>query len=212
MLKQIFINLNSHYIANSKLAVEFWDEIESAHSNPKRYYHTLLHLENIYKQLAEIKPLIKSWETVLFSLFYHDVVYNTLKSNNEERSADFAEKRLKKIEVPIEIIENCKQQILATKNHIKSKDTDTNYFTDADLSILGQDWDAYKTYLNNVRKEYKIYPNVIYKRGRKKVIQYFLEKDNIYKTEHFFDKFETQAKNNLARELDLLKKKNLLPS
>ena len=96
---------------------------------------------------------------ILFTLFYHDIVYNSLKSNNEEKSAELAEKRMTQISVSNEIIECCKAQILATKSHVKSTDSDTNYFTDADLSVLGQTWETYSIYYKNVRKEYAIYPD-----------------------------------------------------
>lgn len=111
---------------------------------------------------------------------------------------------MKQISVPENTLELCKEQILATKSHNKSIDTDTNYFTDADLSILGQPWETYSVYYNNVRKEYSIYPDFVYNPARKKVLKHFLTKTTIFKTEFFRDKFESQAKLNLQREIELL--------
>lgn len=70
-----------------------------------------------------------------------------MKSNNEELSADFAVKRLKSIQVPDEQIQTCYDLIIATKNHQLSDDSDTNYFIDAELSVLGKDAPIYKAYL-----------------------------------------------------------------
>jgi predicted metal-dependent HD superfamily phosphohydrolase len=140
----------------------------------------------------------------LFTLYYHDIIYNSLKSDNEEKSAELAEKRMKQIFVSNDTLELCKKQILATKSHIKSTDSDTNYFTDADLSILGQDWDAYSSYYKNVRKEYSIYPDFVYNPGRKKVLNHFLSMDRIFKTAFFYNRFEIQAKRNLQKEMELL--------
>jgi predicted metal-dependent HD superfamily phosphohydrolase len=39
---------------------------------------------------------------------------------------------------------------------------------DADLSILGKDLDTYLAYTKMIRKEYSIYPDFLYKPGRKK--------------------------------------------
>lgn len=75
---------------------------------------------------------------------------------------------MKQISVPSETITRCKAQILATKTHVKSTENDTNYFTDADLSVLGATWEIYTNYYQGVRKEYSIYPDIIYNPGRKK--------------------------------------------
>jgi predicted metal-dependent HD superfamily phosphohydrolase len=204
MLNQVFLTLTQNYTTNNRLANDIWTEIETSYSTKKRHYHTLAHLENLLMQLTTIKDQIKNWDTVVFTLFYHDIVYNSLKKDNEEKSAELAESRLKSIAVPQPIIDNCKAQILATKQHLPSHDADTNYFTDADLSILGSDWETYLAYSKQVRKEYSIYPAMIYNQGRRKVVEHFLKMDRIFKTDFFFEKSESKAKQNLHRELEAL--------
>jgi predicted metal-dependent HD superfamily phosphohydrolase len=85
-----------------------------------------------------------------------------------------------------------------------SENTDTNLFTDADLSILGQPWETYLAYAQNVRKEYGQYPKIIYRSGRKKVLRHFLEMERIFKTEYFFEKYEICARKNIEQELENL--------
>lgn len=204
LIKQTFLNLTVNYTSDKKLSEQLWLEIEKNYTNKKRHYHTLQHLDNLLIQLTAVKDSIQSWETILFSLYYHDIIYNSLRSDNEERSAKLAGQRMKQIAVPVQIVELCKEQILATKSHAKSANSDTNYFTDADLSILGQDWEAYSNYYKAVRKEYAIYPDLIYNPGRKKVLHHFLSMDCIFKTEFFRDKFELPAKSNLLKEIELL--------
>lgn len=204
MLKETFINLLSNYTDNKLVINVLWNEVVKNYSSKKRYYHTLNHLENLLNQLAEIKGEIENWNAVLFTLYYHDIIYNSLKSDNEEKSAVLATQRMKEIAVDQELIEVCQNQILATKTHVKSPNNDTNYFTDADLSVLGQPWEIYQKYYEDVRKEYAIYPNLIYNPGRKKVLTHFLSMDKIYKTDYFIGKFEAQARINLQNEFDSL--------
>jgi predicted metal-dependent HD superfamily phosphohydrolase len=204
MLAQTFQKLLASYRTDNNLTNELWSEIEQHYSHRKRHYHTLTHLENLLKQLEPIQTELKNQHTVLFSLFYHDIIYNPLKSDNEEQSALLAAKRMAQLSVPVDMIAACKMQILATKSHQPGADKDTDYFTDADLSILGQDWESYTAYYKNVRKEYAIYPAMIYKPGRKKVLLHFLNMEHIFKTEFFYHKFERQAKENLQKELALL--------
>lgn len=203
MLKQTFINLLKNYTDNESLINELWNEIELNYSSKKRYYHTLKHLEDLLIQMLNVKEHIHNWESVLFTLYYHDIIYNSKRSDNEELSAEFAEQRLNQLNVQSETNERCKQQILATKSHVISKDSDTNYFTDADLSILGRSWEEYSFYFKNVRKEYSIYPDFVYNPGRKKVLIHFLAMERIFKTDFFNEKFEKQARENLKREMDL---------
>jgi predicted metal-dependent HD superfamily phosphohydrolase len=129
-------------------------------------------------------------------------VYDTLKSNNEEKSANLAERRMEDLEVSEEIVARVVEMILATKTHVVSENQDINYFTDADLSILGKDWEVYNQYAKQVRNEYAIYPDLLYNPGRKKVLKHFLEMNQIYKTDYFTQKYEEQARLNLSRELE----------
>jgi predicted metal-dependent HD superfamily phosphohydrolase len=59
------------------------------------------------KYLEEFKGEIKNWDAALCALFYHDIIYNTLKTNNQEKSAALAMKRLKAITVNDKVIRKC---------------------------------------------------------------------------------------------------------
>jgi predicted metal-dependent HD superfamily phosphohydrolase len=205
MLKEIFVELlhRYSYMKDTNLFNSYWEEIEENYSHKKRHYHTLTHLENLINQLNEVKSEIKHWDTILFSVFYHDAIYDVLSKENEENSAKLAEKRMLYIITPFSIMTDCIKQILATKNHTLSDDSDCNFLLDADLSILGSNWESYLEYSKQVRKEYSIYPNFIYNSGRKKVLNHFLGMERIFKTDYFYHKFEENAKENLARELKM---------
>ena len=201
MLQSVFIGLCKRYSSDPDLIHQLWDELESNYSEKARHYHTLNHLENLFQQLEEVKTEISDWNVALFALFYHDAIYNASKNNNEEASAELATTRMKQFGIPSETVEAVANMILATKTHLLSENHDINLFTDADLSVLGSDWDSYSEYAKNVRKEYRIYPDLIYKPGRRKVLQHFLNMERIFKTEHFYRKFEAQARENLQKEL-----------
>jgi predicted metal-dependent HD superfamily phosphohydrolase len=201
VLKQTFIELTQKYSDDNRLIEILWNEIEKNYTDKNRYYHTLAHLDNLYEQLLEVKDEIEDWDTILFTLYYHDIIYNSTKKDNEYKSAELAKVRLESIAYPADKISKCVIQILSTKEHSKSIDNDANLFTDADLSILGQAWEAYSDYFKQVRKEYSIYPDFLYNRGRKKVLNQFLKMGNIFKTNLFYSKFENVARQNLANEL-----------
>lgn len=204
LLKETFIALLKEYTSDALLIDTNWAEIEKAYTYKERHYHTLAHLENMLKELLEVQIYIADRHTMLFSLYYHDIVYNALKTTNEEQSAELARIRMQSIGVSEECIENCYQQIIATQKHLLSENPDTNYLLDTDLSILGKDWYTYEQYTQRVRKEYSIYPDFVYKPGRKKVLQHFLNMERIFKTDYFFTKYEQKARQNLLQELNSL--------
>lgn len=206
MIKETFIKLLNKYTKNSSMINNFWLEVEQNYSDGNRCYHNLNHLENILIELKEVKNQINNWDCILFTLFYHDIVYDTTRTNNEEVSAEFAGLRMKKINCDPKEIHLCKEQILATKKHLLSSNADTNYFIDADLSILGMPWKFYSEYFRNIKKEYALFPDEMYTKGRVEVLHHFLKMEKIYKTEYFFTKFEAQAKINLKMELEELLK------
>ncbi len=201
LLKVTFVALISTYTTDNDLKSTLWNEIEVHYSSPKRHYHTLKHLENLLQELLGVQDELHHWDTILFTLFYHDLIYDVLKSNNEEKSAEIAVLRMNQLAVSTDSIDHCRSQILATKSHQLANDQDTNYFTDADLAVLGQSWEVYAEYAKNVRKEYSIYPDLLYNPGRKKVLNHFLAMDSIYKTNTFKKKYENSAKENLKKEL-----------
>jgi predicted metal-dependent HD superfamily phosphohydrolase len=204
MLKATFTSLTGNYTSDPELVVQLWTVIEKHYSGKKRYYHNLAHLENMFAQLQSCQDLIEDRDTVLFALFYHDIIYKATAKDNEEKSAEAAIKALHQISYPDDRISKCEAMILATKSHTLSSDNDTNLFTDADLSILGSDRDSYDEYCRNVRKEYSIYPDFMYNPGRKKVVQHFLDMQSIFKTAFFIEKYEEKARENLSREIGML--------
>lgn len=203
-LKNQFEQLCSSFTNDHQLTNSLWKEIETKYSEKGRHYHNLLHLENMFSELGAVKSNISDFTAISFSVFYHDVIYDATSKINEEKSAAKAEKRLAELHVNKDKITMISEQILATKSHQKSYQEDTNYLLDADLSVLGKDFKTYLEYTQNIRKEYSIYPDFLYKPGRKKVLKHFLELESIFKTDYFKEKYELQAKENIAEELRLL--------
>ena len=187
--------------ADSFMSGKLWAEIQNIYTVAGRYYHNIHHLDHMINELLEINNKIADWHTLVISIAYHDMVYNVNRKDNEEQSAKIALARLSELGAPLWQKEKCSLQILATKSHTLSHDEDANYLNDADLAILGTDETGYQLYAKQIRKEYQLYPDLIYKPGRKKVLKHFLAMPAIYKTSLFSNKYENQARLNLENEL-----------
>jgi predicted metal-dependent HD superfamily phosphohydrolase len=204
MLTHTFLQLVNKYSKDKELATNLWLEIFTKYSEPKRQYHTIDHLQAIISDLNEVKEKVTDWDTILFAVFYHDIIYKASSSTNEADSAKLALQRLSEIGYPADKLAKCANMIIATKQHELSEDSDTNYLTDADLAILGSNQYDYQKYTEQIREEYSIYPDFMFNNGRKKALQHFLQMGTIYKTEHFIKKYEKQARVNIKNELETL--------
>ncbi|WP_308004821.1 hypothetical protein [uncultured Chryseobacterium sp.] len=201
-LKERFPRNSLLYTQDQNLIGDLWSEIEKKYTEKGKHYHNLEHLENLFSELDAVKDEIENFSVLSFSVFYHDVIYDASSKSNEEKSAEFAAVRLKRLRVDDYFIQKVSEQIIATKSHHLSEDSDTNYLLDADLSILGKDSEVYFDYTKKIRKEYSIYPDLLYKPGRKKVLKHFLEQKDIFKTPIFKEKYEDIARANIQMEID----------
>ncbi|WP_240455138.1 hypothetical protein [Flavobacterium columnare] len=153
------------------------------------------------KNWLEYKNQLENPIEVLLGIYYHDVIYVSTRKDNELKSAQLIFKEFKKSkEIDLNIIYNL---ILCTQTH-NATTNDEKWLVDFDLQILGKDWKIYKNYCEQIRKEYRIYPNFMYNLGRKKALLHFLDKETIYQTEPFRTQYEKQARENIKREIGLL--------
>lgn len=179
-----------------------WAEIEAAYSAAGRHYHTLQHLCEVYEALVSYYGA-KIPAASLFALFYHDLIYSTMRTDNEKQSADHSFIKISTWNIVPRIAEKVRDMILATARHM-SEDEETIVFLDADMAILGSNENKYQDYIGKVRKEFSIYPDLLYNRGRKKFIESTLRREHIFLTTFFRDKYEAQARINLTNELKSL--------
>ena len=203
-LRIIWFKRASKYSTDSTLINGVFDELLKNYNSGKRYYHDLSHLIDLLKLLDEVNFQITDEEVVYYAIWFHDAIYEPLKTDNEERSAEWAQSFLSQIGFPPHRIEKVCQYILATKNHTSTGENDLNFFLDFDLSILGAEEMIYDIYSRQIRDEYHFYPNFLYKRGRKKVLQELLKAERIYHTEDYYARLESQSRSNMDREMSNL--------
>ncbi|WP_245795793.1 hypothetical protein [Epilithonimonas mollis] len=55
-------------------------------------------------ELGEVKDKISDYDSILFSIFYHDIIYKATSKDNEEKSAELTKIRLEKLNIPNEKI------------------------------------------------------------------------------------------------------------
>ena len=203
-LKQNWQELTSGYEEPKE---DLLEEILEEYSHPSRHYHNLGHIQALLELTEAYYSQLSDPLRVQLCIWYHDVVYNVHRKDNELKSADFAKEHLSQLRIAPSVITYVYEVIVATKAHVlppQWDNFDTRFMLDIDLSVLAADQSRYVEYTHQIRKEYRAYPNFLYKRGRRKVLTHLLERERIFQTDMFFEKWEQRARDNMERELKML--------
>lgn len=177
-------------------------EIIKRHSERHRVYHSVGHLTALFRVLEPVWDEIEDPARIELAIWFHDIIYKPLRSDNEHKSADLAVKRLTECGVAPELIARVDQLIRATAQHQDGgSDHDDALFLDADFSILGASTDVYDRYVTAIRREYRLVPKHLFRAGRVKFLRHALGQNRIFHTDYFEGAYGARARENMAREL-----------
>jgi predicted metal-dependent HD superfamily phosphohydrolase len=198
-------NLLQNLSENPESIARICEFIFTKYSEKHRAYHNLSHINALLSHAENYQEKFLDFESVQLAIWFHDVIYNTKRFDNESESAKIAVEVLSELNVPKDKIEKIDRMITATAKHDSNGlDVDGKLFLDLDLAILGQNENVYLNYSKAIRKEYSFVPWFLYKRSRRKILENFLQREIIYFTEEIRQDFETQARLNLANEIKTL--------
>jgi predicted metal-dependent HD superfamily phosphohydrolase len=204
-LRAQWVSLTSQYAPNPSLIESLFNSIVEYYSEKNRAYHNLSHIQSLLSLSESLSDKIQNPDALYFAIWFHDIIYDTKRSDNEEKSAEFAVDALASLGIPEQTIALAREMILATKHH-RGADLswDTKAFLDLDTSILGAPEEIYKEYGRAIRREYSWVPDFLYRKGRVKILNDFLGRERIYYTEEIASKYELQARQNIAAEVRAL--------
>src|SRR5215831_17574204 len=77
-----------------------FEEIVQAYSGPGRFYHTLDHVMAVLNTVKHLAAQAKNLNAVKLAAWLHDVIYDSKASDNEERSAQYAERLCEDLAIP----------------------------------------------------------------------------------------------------------------
>lgn len=179
---------------------EAFKTIIDTYSSKNRYYHNTEHL---YSMLNVLERSTLCDQASLLAVFYHDIVYDVTRTDNEHESGDLAYDALIKLEVSLDIAERVRFLIQLTAGHVAPPgDELAGAFLDADMAILGSQPFRFVEYSHDIAAEYSTFPNYIAERI--KFLESLLEREYIYHTTYFRERFAKQAVVNITNELKFL--------
>ncbi|RWP19191.1 MAG: hypothetical protein EOR00_08740 [Mesorhizobium sp.] len=184
-------------------------ELSALYEAEGRHYHNLGHIEAMLALANDYKASLHDPTAVEAAIWFHDAIYDSRAKDNEARSAVLAEKKLAG-RTDVQRLGRITAMISATATHELPQFDDENaardaaLFLDMDLAILGAPPDAFDAYEQAVRREYGWVEEPNWRAGRSAVLKSFLARPHIFHTEEFRQRFEAQARQNMARSLEAL--------
>ncbi|OEU08707.1 hypothetical protein FRACYDRAFT_151794, partial [Fragilariopsis cylindrus CCMP1102] len=187
----------------------WFQKLYDQHNESGRYYHTMVHLWEMFQLLDILSSSIESSSTtpassssyyipMAWAIFFHDVVYDPKSNQNEKDKKPLGE------EDDDDDNDNDEIEFILQMQQ---------YFLDIDMTVLGKRQNAYLQYASLIRKEFAFVPRDVYCTKRAEILETFLgdgNKKHIYLTKTFQEAFEERARSNLREEINLLRK-NIIP-
>jgi predicted metal-dependent HD superfamily phosphohydrolase len=200
-MQRSWVHLLAQYGVTPAAAYPPFDRLVESYSEPHRHYHTLEHVAEVLRVIGRLK----GGPAVQLAAWFHDAVYDSKAKDslNERMSADRAERELTALGLPAEVVKHVCDLVRSTVHFDGGTFTGPEFdvLHDADLAILGASEARYARYAADVRKEYAWVPEADYRAGRQKVLESFLARERIYRTEVMFAEGDEAARRNMAAEV-----------
>lgn len=191
---------------STRLEESVRDAILEAYEAPRRHYHTVEHLAEVLAALEHSRAEQEDPTALTLAAFFRDVVYEGRVGDDEKASATRARADLERLGTDQPLIARVEALVLATAGHQASEeDRDLALLLDADLSILGASPDRYARYANDIRKEYGWVEDAAYREGRRRVLESFLSRGQVFSHPHLMTEgAEERAQRNRTTEIESL--------
>lgn len=184
-------------------------EVMGRYGEPHRRYHTPQHLAECFENFRQLEASARRPGEIGLALWFHDAIYDVASRDNEARSAEWAAGSLLSLgraqgtaaEVLEAVAARVRTLIMATRHDAVPEGTDAQILVDVDLWILGAPAERFDEYERQVREEYRHIPGPVFRHKRAAILTGFLERPRLFGTPLFLERYEPQARANLARSL-----------
>ncbi|QIK64356.1 DUF4031 domain-containing protein [Leucobacter viscericola] len=199
--EQLEVASNTEWHGVGALLLDRWNE-------PHRKYHNERHLEDVLLALNQLSTRGENIsEVTLLAAWYHDAVYAG-NASDELDSAHLATEQLSSFGLGSALVSQVSEFIAATAptHAVQDPGDPLAHLLDADLSIFAAHPSRYEEYALSVREEYSHVAPKDFAMGRSRILEGYLARPAIYRTEPAQHMWEERARQNLTREIEQLRR------
>lgn len=178
---------------------EIFAELVAAYTGPDRHYHDIRHIADCLTEFDGVRKLARDPDALRTAIWFHDVVYDGRRTDNEEQSAEVAAAALRRIDASGAFVGQVQQLILFTRHDLEPTTADGKLMVDIDLASLALPPDRFDENSRRIRREYLHVPEEAFVRARNDMLGGLLKRPRIYYTDVFYERYETRARQNLSR-------------
>ncbi len=197
------------HLGRSPASRRWFDTVVSRYRAAGRHYHDVRHVRWVLRHVAELESQVEEIDdigAVVAAAFFHDVIYDPARSDNEAASARLAEIALDELGWEPARRRRIEAMIDATVTHdVDGADLDTQVLLAADLAVLAADPTGYSDYVRAVRREYAHVGDAEWRSGRTQVLHRLLGRGHLFAPGLGLDDWEQRARANITAELATLR-------
>jgi predicted metal-dependent HD superfamily phosphohydrolase len=159
------------------------------------------HIEPALKLLDESSASGNLKDSIEMALWFHDVIYDAKRADNEHQSALFAIVAMNDMGIKDMNFRHTVRALIGATKHSRRMPLGmpSKLICDIDLASLGSSRQQFEANGRLIRKEYAFANEKEWKLGRKLFAEMMLARAHIYSTPDFQKRFEVQARRNLQR-------------
>ena len=183
-------------------------ELLARWSEPQRKYHSTRHLVEMFWAFEDLTDAGELGEDDAalgrIAAWLHDAVYDpaAVVGGNESASAELAERLLPRVRLDAAAVTTVVELVRMTADHTVRRDSALHRaFHDADLWILASPQERFDEYCGQVREEYAVVPDELFRAARAHILRELVGGEAIYLTEYGRRHWEDSARRNVDREL-----------
>jgi predicted metal-dependent HD superfamily phosphohydrolase len=189
---------------------EAFADLDRHYREPGRHYHTWAHVTACLRELRRARPPSGGPQALELALWFHDVVCEAGRGDNEEASAALVLRWAGALGLSPELGRRAAGLILSTRHaqaagraspFVPAEDSTEGLLRDIDLAVLGAGRARYLRYERGIAREYSGLPPEQFREGRAELLRGFLARPALYATPSFRRRLERRARRNLARAL-----------
>jgi len=186
---------------------DVWRHIHTYYGESHRAYHTLKHIEYCLHALDLAASEVDQPNAVELSIWFHDIIYQPGRADNEQRSAEFFQSVSEGI-LPDTLRLHVTHLILATMHHHHNisppTSSDSQFMVDIDLSSFGLEEVIFGENTQALRYEQPELSDEEFRRSTAAFFKSLLARQRIFYTPYFFEQLEDKARKNIENALQHL--------